>query len=451
MTFTSIPFLIFLAIFLIVYALCPERFRIWLLPVAGLVFMFMNSVVGAVWALVLAAMNYMFGIFLKKTSRPKSLLGIAVTINVMFLAAFKIGGTVPTGLSFYTFAAIAYLVTIARGQIEAETNPLRYAAYAAFFPKYLMGPITRYEELAPQFAQPRYSISNLQVGLENFVVGFCMKIFIADKLAILWNELVKIGFENLSTPLAWLGIFSFSIQLYIDWQAYTLMAIGIARMIGFRLPQNFNYPYLARSIGDYYRRWHMTLTRWLKDFVYIPLGGNRRGLLRTVINILIVWLVTSLWHGVGWNFIFWGMSLGVLIVVEKLWVGKFLEKHKVLSHLWVLFFIPLTWCCFAITDSAELGKYFLRLFPLVKTTGVVVKGDFFRILGSFIVYLLLGILFCFPLPEKLIHALCTPSERKNGKFDLRSWISCAVLAILFWIAVYELKRSGNNPFMYLNF
>lgn len=451
MTFTSIPFLIFLAVFLVVYGLCPERFRLWLLPVAGLVFMLMNSVTAALWAIGLMAMNFMFGIFLRKTSSPKVLLGLAVTINVMFLAAFKIGGTVPTGLSFYTFASIAYLVTIGRGQIEAERNPLRYAAYATFFPKYLMGPITRYEELAPQFDQPRYSVANLQVGLENFVVGFAMKIFIADKLAILWNELVKIGFENISTPLAWLGIFSFSIQLYIDWQAYTLMALGIARMIGYRLPQNFNYPYLATSIGDYYRRWHMTLTRWLKDFVYIPLGGNRRGTVRTVINILIVWLVTSLWHGVGWNFIIWGMSLGVLIIVEKLWVGKFLEKHKVLSHLWVLFFIPLTWCCFAITNTAELGKYFLRLFPLAKATGVIAKGDFFQILGSFAIYLILGILFCFPLPEKLIHAFCTPAQTRDGKVSLRSWISCAVLAIIFWFAVYELKRSGNNPFMYLNF
>ena len=266
-----------------------------------------------------------------------------------------------------------------------------------------------------------------------------MKIFIADKLAILWNELVTIGFESLPVPLAWLGAFSFSIQLFIEWQSYTLMAVGLAGMLGYRLPQNFNYPYLARSIGDFYRRWHITLMRWFKDYVYIPLGGSRKGTVRTVINILFVWLLTSLWHGLGWNFLLWGMSLGVFIVLEKLWLGPILERHRIISHIWVLFLIPLTWVCFKIDNPTELGLYFSRLFPFFGSENVVGMNIFWDKLRMFAVYLALGVLFCFPLPERLVH-----------RFG-RTWIGSILLAALFWYAVYELKLSGNNPFMYLNF
>lgn len=439
MSFTSIPFLWFFAAFLVLYGLCPAVYRKYLLLLGSVVFLAMNSLAGAAWALLFAVINFVLGWCVQNTSHKKLTMGLAVAVNVVALATFKLLGTLPSGISFYTFAFITYLVDIGRGTVQADGDPVHFANYAFFYPKYLMGPITRYGELAPQLDKPRYTVSNIQSGLESFVLGFAMKIFIADKLAILWNELVKIGFESISTPLAWLGIVSFSIQLYIEWQAYTLMATGIASLLGYKLPQNFNYPYLARSVGDYYRRWHMTLTRWFKDYVYIPLGGSRKGTARTVLNILIVWFLTSLWHGMGWNFLCWGMSLGLLIVLEKLWLGKFLEKHKILSHIWVLVLIPMTWGCFKINDIGELGVYFSRLIPFFGTKGVVVPGDFWMHIRMFFPYLALGVLFCFPLPETLV--------KRYG----RSWIGSALLAALFWYAVYELNRSGNNPFMYLNF
>ena len=439
MNFSSIPFLWFLAAFLMLYGLCPPRWRRLLLLTGSVVFMALGSVADALWALLFAVVNFILGICIQRTSQRKLTMALAVAVNVIALTTFKLVHALPVGISFYTFAFITYLVDIGRGDLTAEYDLVRFANYSFFYPKLLMGPITRYGELGVDMDRPRISAAGLQNGLERFVTGFAMKVFIADKLAILWNELVKTGFESLPVPLAWLGAFSFSIQLYIEWQSYTNMAVGIASMLGYRLPQNFNYPYLARSIGDYYRRWHMTLTRWFKDYVYIPLGGSRAGTVRTVVNILIVWLLTSLWHGVGWNFLLWGMSLGVFIVIEKLWLNPLLARSKVLSHIWVLFLIPLTWVCFKIDDIAELGVYFSRLFPFFGTDGNVVAGVFWMYLKQFAVYLILGVLFSFPLPEKLIH--------RFGK----TWVGSVALAAIFWWAVYELNRSGNNPFMYLNF
>lgn len=439
MNFSSISFLWFLAAFLTLYGLCPEKYRRYLLLAGSVVFLAFNSITGALWALLFAAVNFVLGFCIQRTAYRKAALAAAVAINVMALATFKLVGVLPVGISFYTFSFIAYLVDVGRGQLTAEYDPVRFANFSIFYPKLLMGPITRYDELGTELDAPRAGLSGLQRGLEDFVLGFAMKIFIADKLAILWNELVTIGFESLPVPLAWLGAFSFSIQLFIEWQSYTLMATGIAAMLGYRLPQNFNYPYLARSIGDFYRRWHITLMRWFKDYVYIPLGGSRRGTARTVVNLLFVWLLTSLWHGIGWNFLLWGMSLGLFIVIEKLWLGPILERHRTLSHLWVLFLIPLTWVCFKINDTAELGLYFSRLFPFFGSENVVGMNIFWDKLRMFAVYFGLGVLFCFPLPEKLVH-----------RFG-RTWIGSILLAVLFWYAVYELNRSGNNPFMYLNF
>ena len=439
MNFSSISFLWFLAAFLTLYGLCPAQYRRYLLLLGSVVFMAFNSITGALLAIGFAVVNFVLGFCIQHTAYRKAEVAAAVAINVLALATFKLSGVLPVGISFYTFAFITYLVDIGRGELTAEYDPVRFANFSFFYPKLLMGPITRYGELGVHLDKPKTGLVGLQRGLENFVLGFAMKIFIADKLAILWNELVTIGFSSLPVPLAWVGAFSFSIQLFIEWQSYTLMAVGIAGILGYELPQNFNYPYLARSIGDFYRRWHITLMRWFKDYVYIPLGGSRKGTARTVLNILFVWLLTSLWHGIGWNFLLWGMSLGVFIVLEKLWLGPILARSRVLSHLWVLILIPLTWVCFKINDTAELGAYFSRLFPFFGSEGVVDISIFWIKVKPFLLYLGLGVLFCFPLPEKLVH-----------RFG-RTWIGSILLAALFWYAVYELNRSGNNPFMYLNF
>lgn len=442
MSFTSISFLLFFAVFMVLYALCPERFRQYLLLLGSLFFCIWGSWLSALIALGFAVFNYLIAWFMQGmsgTTGRRIMMIAGVSVNAAALMIFKIFAFLPLGISFYTFACIAYLIDVYRRTIKAESNPATFAAYVTMFPKFQMGPITRYSDVQSRFAEPKVKLKAIQSGLELFALGFCVKILLADKLAYLWNEMTTIGYDSLSTPLAWLGILSFSLQLYLEWQGYTWMALGVGRMLGFELPQNFNYPYLAKSIGDFYRRWHMTLTRWFKDYIYIPLGGNRKGTGRTILNILLIWLITSVWHGIGWNFLFWGLSIGLLIVLEKFVIGKWLDKLHVLPHLYVLFFIMLTWCCFKITDIGDLGTYFSRLFPLFSSAGNVNSGDFLRILLRYLPYLLFGIFFCFPIPEGIV--------KRYGK----SWIVSLILAALFWWAVHTMIQQGSNTMMYLNF
>ena len=442
MNFTSVPFLLFFAAFFAVYAVCPVKFRGYLLFAGSLFFCFWNSVLCAAAVLSFALVNFVFGFLMRSAgsvSARRALLWGGVALNLGALITFKILKILPLGVSFYTFACISYLADVYRGTCEAAVNPVRFGAYVTMFPKSQMGPIARYGELSETMEAPKISLVTIQEGLRDFIVGFCMKIFLADRLAILWNELLTIGYASISTPLAWIGIISFSMQLYLEWQSYSRMAAGIGRMLGFRFPRNFAYPYLAKSISDFYRRWHITLMTWFRDYVYIPLGGNRKGLGRTVLNLLIVWLLTSVWHGVGYNFLLWGMSLGVLIVLEKLFLGKWLKKIPVLPHFYVLFFIMLTWCCFKIGNLSDLGVYFSRLFALPGSGINVMAKDFVRVLSRFWPYLLGGALFCTPLPENLIRAI-----HKN-------WIVSMILSAVFVYAIHTMIRQGSNVMMYLNF
>lgn len=442
MTFTSIRFLIFLAVFLVVYAATPAKYRQYTLLLGSLVFVIMGDWRSALISVLFAVFSFIFGLLIqsqRKNGKSVLYLLAGVGTNVAALFIFKLTAYLPVGVSYYTFACISYLVDVYRRTITAESNPAAFTSYLLMFPKYQQGPITRYDEISHTLQAPQTKLRYIQNGLESFVLGFCLKVLVSDKLGGLWGELEMHGFQNLSTPLAWLGIITYSLQLYLEWQSYTFMALGVGKMMGFQLPNNFNYPYLAKTIGDFYRRWHMTLMRWFKDYIYIPLGGNRKGLLRTILNILIVWLVTSLWHGIGWNFLLWGMSLGFLLVLEKLFLGKLLEKCKVLPHLYVIFFILLTWCCFKITDVTQLGTYFGRLFPLFCAQA---SAKFQVGIGQYNgiwPYLLIGVLFCFPLPENLVH--------RFGK----TIPGAIILSLLFWWAVYTVQQNGSMPLAYAGF
>lgn len=440
MTFTSIKFLLFLAAFLIIYALTPAKYRQYTLLIGSLVFAVFGSWLSALICVLFALFSFVFGGLIstqREEKQRKLFLLIGVSVNVLALFLFKVFSYLPLGVSYYTFSCIAYLVDVYRRTIAAEANPAAFAAFITMFPKLQQGPITRYGEVNQVLTAPRVSLRNIQAGLESFVLGFCLKVLLSDKLGGLWGELEMHGFQNLSAPLAWLGIITFSLQLYLEWQSYTFMALGIGKMLGFKLPNNFNYPYLAKTIGDFYRRWHMTLMRWFKDYIYIPLGGSRKGMARTILNILIVWFITSVWHGLGWNFLLWGMGLGVLIVLEKLFLGKLMDKLKILPHLYVVFFIVLSWCCFKVTDIHDLGVYFGRLFPLFGSESRFQVG-----IGQYSgiwPYLLVGVLFCFPIPENLV--------RRFGK----TWPGAIILTALFAWAVFTVFESGSMPLAYAGF
>ena len=530
MDFNSIPFLWFLAAFLTVYGLCPAAFRRYLLLAGSVVFMWMGSLTAALWALGFVVANYLLGNFIQRSTERKLVMGMAVAINAMFLATAKLADMSVTGLSYYLFAFMAYQVEVHRGTVQAELDPIRFANYGFFFPKFTQGPITRYSEMAEQLDKPRITVAAIQKGLEDFTLGFVLKILVVDKLGVLFKEaegtywaLTTIGYENISTDLAWLGAVVTSLHLYIEWISYMYMALGIAGILGFKLPQNFNFPYIARTVGDYYRRWHMTLTRWFKDFVYIPLGGSRKGLCKTIVNVLFVWLLTSLWHGnglapkymiwgilagaavildplfydwltkrysrkpglglrlaghlpllallliswlilrepaQGFNFIIWGMSIGLLIVLERLWKTFVVDRFRLgekfgednllgkiwkfvmsaLAHFWVVVTMVLSWVVFTIKDFDLLKLYFSRLFPAAGASGGFDPNDFSTFFGKLWFPILIGLIFCFPFVDRGIRLI------KRSK--LCSWVLSAVLAVLFWYAVYVLIVDGSDPMEY---
>ena len=541
MFFNTIPFLWFLAAFLVLYGLCPARFKRWLLLLSSAFFIGYGSLSALLWALLFTAVNYLLGICIQRTRHPKAVMGMAVAVNAVALVSFKLLNAHALGLSFYLFSFMAYLAEVWRGTVEAETDPVRFAGFGLFFPKFLQGPITRYSELGGQLDKPRVSASNIQKGLEEFTLGFILNILVVQKLGEFfgsgYHALITAGYDAISTKLAWLGAVVASLHIYMDWISYMYMALGIARLLGFELPQNFNFPYIARTVGDYYRRWHMTLTRWFKDFVYIPLGGSRKGLLRTVVNVLFVWLLTSLWHGnglapkyllwgvlsgafvaltplwrravlrragkrpgagarlLGWlplllliplswiilrkpdsgfNFILWGMSIGLMIVLERLWgtfvaerfcIGKRLGDGlagklwklvvSVLAHIWVVIPMVLSWVVFTIKDIDQLALYFSRLFPAAGASAGADPADFaknWKLVGPYVV---VGVIFCLPVLDWLKALL---SRFNLGKRILRfldsrlaAWIVSALLAGLFWYAVYVLTQTGSDPMGYAAF
>lgn len=284
------------------------------------------------------------------------------------------------------------------------------------------------------------SMAGVESGLRFFIAGLASKVLLADRIGILWHEIQVIGFESISTPLAWMGAFAYSLMLYFDFSGYSLMAVGVGRMLGLTLPENFRYPYAARSFTQFWRRWHITLSSWFRDYVYIPLGGSRKGKGRTCLNMLAVWLLTGIWHGNGWNFLLWGLLLWLLLTAEKLFLRSWLEEHGICARLYMLALIPVTWIVFAITDLKELAVYLSRMFPVFGAVQGNVNGaDFIKYGKMFWPLFLLGWFFSRPWAESWY--------RKTKENPL--WT--AVWLAVFWVCVYYLANTSGNPFLYFSF
>ena len=345
----------------------------------------------------------------------------------------------PLGISFYTFKMISYQMDVFRGKVEADNSFWSFGSYVCMFPQLTSGPIMRYDDASEGLEHLGCTPEQFEEGLRLLVIGLGAKVLLADRLGILWNDIQTIGFESISTPLAWLGAFTYSLQLYFDFEGYSLMAVGIGMMIGMPYIKNFDQPYMATSVSDFWRRWHMTLGSWFRDYVYIPMGGNRKGIPRLLLNLCVVWLLTGLWHGSGVNFLIWGITVGLFVIVEKLFYGKWLSRHKLVSHIYVWIVIPLTWVIFAVTSLPDLGIYFGRLFPFFGIGETLNPQDIFKYFSMYWWLLLAGIFFCIPGVSAWFN--------KHRK----SWYANALLLVLFWMAVYQLTNAANNPFMYFRF
>ena len=354
--------------------------------------------------------------------------------NIFNLAIKGVKITLPLGISFYTFQTMSYSIDVYRGKVVPEKNIINFAAFVTLFPQLIAGPIVKYTDINKEISRRVITKDNVEVGIEKFILGLGRKVLIANNIGMLWTEVEGIGFENISTPLAWLGIISFGLQIYFDFSGYSLMAIGLGKMLGFNFPENFNYPYISRSISEFWRRWHITLGSWFKEYVYIPLGGNRKGKVRVTFNLFIVWALTGLWHGASYNFLLWGLFFFLLISIEKLGLINFLNKHRVFSHIYTIVLLLIGWTLFAITDFNGICEYLSKLF--FYSNG----EEWIYYLRNYGVSLIIAIIFSLPLVSMFYK-----------KIDNFKWIKTIILMGIFIISVAYLVDATYNPFLYFRF
>lgn len=472
MVFSTIIFLFrFLPITLALYYIAPAKLKNTVLFVCSLVFYCWGEVRFFPVMLALILINYFCGLFIERFDKTpalrKVLLLIALigslgmlfyfkyanfaleSINTLFGTAFSsIQGisTLPLGISFYTFQTLSYSIDVYRRDVKAERNIIDFGAYVVMFPQLIAGPIVKYRDVSEQLHvyQNRYSLAQIEEGMTLFTFGLAKKVLLADSIGALWTDIIGVadsasttfvGLANASTPLVWLGILAYSLQLYFDFSGYSMMGIGMGKMLGFDFPANFNYPYISGSITEFWRRWHMTLSGWFREYVYIPLGGNRKGLKRQILNLFIVELLTGIWHGANWNFICWGLYYFVLLAVEKLFLLPYLQKAKVWNHLYTLFFVVVGWAMFVGNEpGVEFGLLFQKLFV---PSGGISPLYFLRNYG---VLLAVSVVCCTPLIEKIWDLL-----------RRRTVTRCAAVLLLLVVSTAYVVGSTNSPFLYFNF
>ena len=438
MLFSSNTFLFgFLPAVVVLYYLCPRRYRNVLLLVSSLIFYGWGEPKYLLLMLVSILLNYFCGLAAaRQQSRQRSTRGVlvlGVVLNLGMLGFFKYGTfffgsafpdiPLPIGISFYIFQAMSYLIDVCRREVEVQKNVLTFGTYVTLFPQLIAGPIVRYRDVAEMLESRRENLPQFSRGVQRFVVGLSKKVLLANTFGSAWNALqVTAG-----TAAAWLGLLCYTLQIYFDFSGYSDMAIGLGQLFGFTFLENFNYPYISTSVTEFWRRWHISLSTWFKEYVYIPLGGNRKGLARQIFNILVVWLLTGLWHGASWNFVLWGGYYAALLILEKCWLLKAGEKLPlVLRRMVTMVLVMLGWALFYFENLGALGAFLRRLFTAVPSAGIA-----------------------FYLPVTALGCLCaTPALKRVKLPDGVRWGLCVVLLLL---CVASLARQSYNPFIYFRF
>lgn len=462
MVFSSILFLFrFMPAAFAIYYLVPKRFKNFTLLVLSLIFYSWGEAKYFPVMIASIVVDYTASGLIESHRNNKLICRLGLIYSVVFnlgmLGFFKytnffvgnlnalfglslptISFVLPLGISFYTFQTMSYTIDVYLSKVKAERNIIDFGAFVVLFPQLIAGPIVRYTDINRELKERQINLPQIQDGIKLFILGLGSKVLIANNVGALWTEIEAIGagkgFLSISTPLAWMAVFAYSLQIYFDFSGYSLMAIGLGKMLGFEFPKNFDFPYISRSFTEFWRRWHMTLGSWFREYLYIPLGGNRVSKSRLYFNLFVVWAATGFWHGASWNFIFWGLFFFVFLVIERMGFKQVLERHSAFSHVYVIFFLLLSWALFAVTDLGMLGDLFTRMF--VPVGGV----DWIYYLRNYIVVFILGTVLSTPALKGLYLRL-----EKNNVFCL------IFFGAIFLASTAYLVDATYNPFLYFRF
>lgn len=465
MVFSSVLFLFyFLPVALVLYFITPKRFRNVTLFLVSLVFYAWGEPIYVLIMLFSTVFDFTNGYLIdryrERSILPKVILIIAIVGNLAILGFFKYADfminninslfglsipllylPLPIGISFYTFQTMSYSIDVYRGDAPVQKNIFAFGAYVTLFPQLIAGPIVRYNTIAEQLVHREESYDKFASGISRFMTGLGKKVLLANNIGFLWDTIKVLPAGELSTMTAWLGIIAMALQLYFDFSGYSDMAIGLGRMMGFEFMENFNYPYISKSISEFWRRWHISLGTWFKEYVYIPLGGNRVKLPRVFFNLLVVWFLTGLWHGANWNFVLWGLYFFVFIALEKAFLGKLLKKIPAFfQHFYALLVVITGMTFYAVESMPDLLAYLKTLYGF--GAGGFMDATFLYQLSSFFPVIIIMIIGCLPQPAQWMRRFAT------GK---RKVIVPILAMILFFLCTAYLVDSTYNPFLYFRF
>lgn len=466
MVFSSTIFLcVYLPLVLLGYYICPKKGRNLFLLIVSLVFYAWGEPKYVFLMIFSILVNYIFGRLMDKhrenKKRLKLMLVLSVVIDIGLLSVFKytdfiitnvnaifganfdlLNIALPIGISFYTFQAMSYTIDVYRNDVRVQKNLIDFGMYITMFPQLIAGPIVRYADVQDQLAERSVTTADFFEGVMRFVVGLGKKVLLANQMGAVWSDIYALG-GDVSALMAWTGAIAYTFQIYFDFSGYSDMAIGLGRMFGFKFPENFRYPYQSVSITDFWRRWHITLSTWFKEYLYIPLGGNRRGLACQALNLLIVWSLTGFWHGAGWNFVMWGLYYFVILFIEKLFLLKALDKlPKFFRHVYALLLIIIGWVIFASDDVSVLLPYLGSMFG---ANGAIGGMDVYTLLTK-AVLLIICCIASTELPKKLFLSAAGAMNEKAA-FTLKSVLMIALLAMSMILLIGD----SYNPFLYFRF
>lgn len=460
MLFSSISFIYyFLPVVLIIYFILPNKFKNMVLLLFSLFFYFYGEGIYVVLLLLSCFVNYIIGIIIDKNegAKRKLYLIVGLIFDISLLLYFKytnffidnvnnLLGTkiiikkiiMPLGISFFTFQTISYLIDVYKKEVKADHNFIDLSCYITLFPQLVAGPIVRYQTIKEELKKKEISYDNFAYGIERLVFGLSKKVILANNFGVLVNLLNETNGSILSS---WLIAVAYTLQIYFDFSGYSDMAIGLGRIFGFKFLENFNYPYIAKSITDFWRRWHISLSSFFRDYVYFPLGGNRCSKFKWLRNIIIVWMLTGFWHGAAWNFILWGLFFAVVLLIEKLTFGKWLENRKIINHIYVIVVVVLSFTIFNANSFSEVVNSMKNMFGFNNLPFINV--EFIYYFKSYLILIILGIVFSTPLINQLYEKL-----KKKPFFN---YFSILIIFILLIIVTAYLVDSSFNPFLYFRF